>query len=229
MTQTASMRSAQETFLRARSWKLTTEVPRSLTRWAAFSPPRPQTLPSPKAERALGLEGDAARPAWVPPLPGGGAPRRASCPSCHTNKEALAIIYRDTSSPPQQTRKVTGAERPAPPPAPGKGHGPPPTPSPPAAPPKRMSLLRDERRPLSALKPSRNRWGDIMFTQFSYLQQDPWPYRSLMLLLIFLVELLFWIIPLEVIIVGKAPALSSVHGFCYVGPFKVDQSLVTLH
>lgn len=33
----------------------------------------------------------------------------------------------------------------------------------------------------------------------------------------------------KVIIIGKAPVPSSLHGFCYMRPSKVDQILVTLH
>lgn len=44
-----------------------------------------------------------------------------------------------------------------------------------------------------------NKWGDVMFRQFSYLQQDPWTYRSLMFLQMFFFwgELLFLTIPFE--------------------------------
>lgn len=41
---------------------------------------------------------------------------------------------------------------------------------------------------------ARNKWGDIRCSQFSHLQQDLWPYRSLVLLPVFWGELLFLII-----------------------------------
>lgn len=76
--------------LKARSWKFSTDV-------AAHGHVR--TSP----HRGPGCQ-SCPRPGLLPPARGrGGARRRACCPSCHTNKEAPAIIRPGTSSRPRTT------------------------------------------------------------------------------------------------------------------------------
>jgi len=88
----------EEAFLRARSWKLPTEVVRSLAGLRSHLLHR-RSVPFRRPSRRPGPPGcPAPRSGRRSP-----APRRASFPSCH-NKGAPAITHRDTSSPPAPGR-----------------------------------------------------------------------------------------------------------------------------